>query len=148
MSPKLKEMFFLLCAAGAILLALIFWARRGEITPDFPLVTGEMVAADAEKNAKAAEAEMAANRAKQRAAQARKVYACEKDDDCMRVEKHPCGCSEGPDAITAVNAQMIVEFNRTLPNVTAACAETASVERECSPSARPACVKNMCKMVF
>lgn len=148
MTPKLKDMFFVLFAAGAVLLAIFFWSHRGEIAVDFPVVTQNMIDADAAQNAKAAADSEAASRAQKRAQQARRIFACETDDQCMRVEKNPCGCSAGPEEVVAINGMFFDEFSRTLPNMTVTCPDAVSTEKECSPSARPACVQKMCKIVY
>lgn len=93
-----------------------------------------------------------ANRVEKKAkreARLRRVYACQTDDDCIIVDKDPCGCAAGPKGVTAINVNFITDFNE-LNNQqgTKACSDVVSTERECSPTAKGVCVSRVCKIRY
>ena len=83
-------------------------------------------------------------------ARRRRIISCKQDDDCIIVDKDPCGCLIGPQGVTAINALHTVEFDRSQSKTVAkACPEDEpSTVRECAPTARAACVKKQCKIVY
>jgi predicted phosphoribosyltransferase len=83
-------------------------------------------------------------------ARRRRIVSCTENDDCIIVDKDPCGCLIGPKGVTAINALYTLDFDKLqTKSVTKACPETEpSVVRECAPTARAACVKKQCKIVY
>lgn len=143
MNPRIKDVILLLCAIGVIALIPVFIYRTGTIETDMPEFTSEMLVSTAQQARKSAH-----QQAEQR--KVRKLLTCEIDDDCIIVDKDPCGCLVGPQGVTAINASYTFEFNKEMENVMAkACPETEpSQEKECSPTARPVCRENACRIVY
>ncbi len=143
MNKHIKNIFFAVCA-GAIILAIpMLLAHHTPLQVDLVKLDAQEIAAQKEA---AAEAEKQAARQ----ARAARVYACSTDEDCIIVDKDPCGCSAGPKGVVAINVNHIVDFNamNNKNAVTSACAETVSQEKECSPSARPVCKARRCKIEY
>ena len=66
---------------------------------------------DAAEMAAQKEAAQQAEKQAQREARARRVYACQSDEDCIIVEKDPCGCAVGPKGVVAINVNFVTDFN-------------------------------------
>jgi adenine-specific DNA glycosylase len=81
---------------------------------------------------------------------ARRMYRCETDEDCVIVDKDPCGCWVGPSGVTAINVAYILDFNKmTQKSLAKTCPDTEpSVDKECSPSARAVCKEKVCRIVY
>ena len=97
------------------------------------------------------EAKQEAQERARRIAKARSVnFACKADEDCIIVDKDPCGCLVGPKGVVAINASRSLEFTKSLGNVLAkACPDGApSQEKECSPNARAVCRNKTCKIIY
>ncbi len=115
-----------------------------------PALSREELAANKEDYQKQ-EAQQEAQERARRIAKARAVnFACQSDEDCIIVDKDPCGCLVGPKGVVAINAARTLEFNKTLENVMAkACPDGApSQEKECSPNARAVCRNKTCKIIY
>lgn len=147
----IKSILLLVCAGVAILLSFTFYSRRSLIEVDMPLVTGEMVQERQEDLKKEEKRRQNAQIARVQAEQEEKMLLCETDDDCIIVDKDPCGCLKGPEGVTAINSAMSLEFSRLLEPLFAkatSCASVASTEKECSPSAHAVCEQKKCKIVY
>lgn len=144
MKRKTRDSIALLCALVLLVLLPFFLSHTSPIVVELPEIKQEEVLAQEEKEQK--KAQVKAVRAK-----TRKIYACETDEDCIIVDKDPCGCLIGPAGVTAINALYTLEFNSViLKNVVAqTCPDTApSTEKECSPGAQAVCQANTCKIVY
>lgn len=96
------------------------------------------------------QAQQQAEHAAAERARVRRIFSCETDEDCIIVDKDPCGCWAGPSGVTAINSARALEFNRLQGRaLTKACPDgEPSKERECSPSARAVCQEKTCKIVY
>lgn len=144
MNRKMRDRIALFCAFVLLALLPFFLSRTRPIAVDLPEISKEEVVAQEEKEQK--KAQVKAVRAK-----TRKIYACESDEDCIIVDKDPCGCLIGPAGVTAINALYTLEFNSmNLQNVVAkTCPDTApSTEKECSATAQAVCQAQTCKIVY
>ncbi len=143
MKFKIKEIFLLLCAVGALAVIPVFLKQDNPIEVFVPEVDVAKLAAKEEKQQKAAEKSAAQ-------AKAQRMISCQADEDCIIVDKDPCGCLVGPQGVTAINAAYTLDFNKFQSNlVTKACPEgEPSTEQECSPFAQAVCAENVCKIVY
>ncbi len=151
MNPKIKGLCLLICAAFVLVMAFSFFFRATPIEVQMPLVTKQMVEENQQaiKNAEERRQSEAAQR--RRAELQASFHRCQADSDCIIVDRDPCGCLKGPEGVTAINANMSLEFSRFLEKraaVAEVCPSIGSVERECSATARPVCQQNMCKIVY
>ena len=148
---KIKALFLLICAGVVLLLAVIFFSRGNPIEVQMPKVTVAMVE-DYQSKIKAAQnKKQDAAAARKRAELEVRMYQCTHNDDCIIVDQDPCGCLKGPEGVTAINAAFSLEFSRLMQEGTSGstvCPSVGSTERECSASARPACVQNRCKILY
>ena len=143
MKSKIKATILILCALGALGLIPVFFQNAQPIEVIAPqLNTREL----AEKEAQ--EQKVAAAQDKQM--RARRMLRCQTSDDCIIVDKDPCGCLVGPKGVIAINANFTLDFNRLQEKVMAkACPDTLpSEEKECSPSAQAVCENNLCKITY
>lgn len=133
----------MVCTAGALFLIPLF------LTHDDPIEV-DIVKLDAQEMAAKKEAAAKAEKQAQRQARAARVYSCKEDDDCIIVDKDPCGCGIGPKGVTAINVNYIVDFNaiNSQNSIMTSCPQTPSREKECSPSARPVCKAHRCKISY
>lgn len=135
-----------LCLCGAVLIGMILsLLMRNSTTLDVevPVVHAEEITAKEEAQHKAAK-ESAAR------AMQRRIFSCAADEDCIIVDKDPCGCLVGPQGVTAINASYTIDFNKLQEkNVTKACPEVApSASQECSPTAHAVCEARTCKIAY
>ncbi len=143
MKNKIKSLCLLICAACVLVLIPVFFTQDHPIEVSVPVLTEQQAAAQEEAQQKAAQA--SAHKAK-----VRRIFRCQTDDDCVIVDKDPCGCLVGPEGVTAINAAHTLEFNTMQSGVLAkACPNgTPSRENECSPLARAVCRENMCHIDY
>ena len=143
MKAKLKAACLLICALGILLLIPVFLSKDEPITVSVPLLDAAQMEAKEAQEQKAAE--QAAAQAKRR-----RLYSCTVDEDCIIVDKDPCGCLVGPQGVTAINAAYTLDFNRQQSNlITKACPEgEPSMEKECSPTAQAVCEQNYCTIIY
>ena len=144
-------MFLLVCAAMVVLLILAFSAETEPIKTDMPRITQQMV--EERKATKASEETQRHNEeaARHRAEVLNRMYRCQEDDQCVIVDKDPCGCLKGPSGVTAINGEWSLEFSKLMDKKfasTTACPSAASQERECSPSAKAVCKSGRCTIVY
>ena len=143
MKKLIKNVFLLACTGGVVCLIALFMTHDSPIPVDIPALDSAEIAAQKEA---AAQAEKEA----QRQAHAKRVYSCSTDEDCLIVDKDPCGCAAGPKGVVAININYITDFNAINAQrmVTKACAEVLSREKECSPTAHAVCKARTCKIVY
>lgn len=141
---KLIQNIWLLICAGVILVSIpLLLSHNQTIEVSVPRLTQEELA---EKKKAADQAAKAA----QRKHRANRMYACKEDDDCIIVDKDPCGCTIGPKGVTAINVNYITDFDalNNTPFGTKTCPDTSSIEKECSPSAHAVCKSRTCKIAY
>lgn len=143
MKFKIKEIILLVCALGALGLIPVFLSK------DQPIEVSVPVLDLAQLEAKEAKQQQAAVESAEQA-KMRRMVSCTVNEDCIIVDKDPCGCLVGPQGVTAINAAYTLDFNKLQSNLVAkACPEGApSAERECSPSAQPVCLENVCRIAY
>ncbi len=142
MKSKMKEIFLLACAGVVFVLIPLFISQDNPIPVSLPELDANKIA-EQEAEQKKIAAEQAA-RAKER-----RMFACEVDEDCIIVDKDPCGCLVGPEGVTTINAAYTLDFNSKQKMITKACPEgDPSTEAQCSPNAAARCVENQCKIVY
>ena len=112
MKYKIKEMLLLCCAVGVIALLPLLYSKDAPIEVSVPALNSQEMDAKAEEQHK----EAAAAAAK---AQVRRMYRCQADEDCIIVDKDPCGCLVGPSGVTAINAEFTLDFNKMQSNLVA-----------------------------
>lgn len=143
MKAKIKAVWLLVCAVLAVLLIPVFLSKDEPIEVYVPLLDqAQLEAKEAQKQKEAAQA---AAQLRQR-----RMYSCTVDEDCIIVDKDPCGCLVGPKGVVAINASYTLEFNRqnTSP-IAKACPEgEPSIEKECSPTAQAVCERHYCKIIY
>lgn len=143
MKSKIHSFVLLIFAGCGILLIPLFLANDNPIEVTMPSISKQEMEKKAEQEKQAAKA--ASVKAK-----TRRMYSCQVNEDCIIVDKDPCGCLVGPSGVVAINASYTLDFNRTQASqVTKACPDTEpSQERECSATAEAVCLKNVCKIVY
>lgn len=143
MKNKIKSFCLLGCAACVLVSIPVFFSKDLPIEVSMPVLTEQQAAAQEEAQQKAAQA--SAHKAK-----VRRVFRCQADEDCIIVDKDPCGCLVGPSGVTAINASYTLDFNKMQSGVLAkACPDRApSQEKECSPSAQAVCRENVCHIDY
>ncbi|MBR4591838.1 MAG: hypothetical protein IKO35_01345 [Elusimicrobiaceae bacterium] len=140
---RIKNIIFLVLAGLVLLLIPLFLSKDEPIPVDFPRLTQQEV--EAREEQKQQEAQTAAQKEKMR-----RIYGCQTDEDCIIVDKDPCGCLIGPQGVTAINALYTLEFNQMQSrSITKTCPDTPpSKARDCSPSAQAVCRANTCKIEY
>lgn len=143
MKKLIKNVFLLVCTGVVVCLIGLFMTHDSPIPVEIPALDAAELAAKKEEAA-------AAEKEAQRQARARRVYSCKADEDCIIVDKDPCGCAVGPKGVVAVNVNYLTDFNalNSQKMVTKACSEVLSREKECSPSARAVCKAHTCKITY
>ncbi len=148
---QIKAILLLICAGAAILLSLAFYSRRNMIEVQMPLVTKNMVAERQAEIEKQEKRRQNAKDARKKAELEERLVSCTVNEDCIIVDKDPCGCLRGPEGVTAINSSMSLEFSSMMEAAFAqatSCPSEGSTERECSASARPVCEQQHCKIVY
>lgn len=143
MKSKIKNIWWLVCAVLVLLSIPVFWANRTVIEVNIPLITGEDLKEKEEQTQKISHAVALRNTK-------RRIFECQVDDDCIIVDKDPCGCIAGPSGVTAINAAMTVDYENIYhPSQVKECPNKApSVLRECSPRAQAVCREKTCKIIY
>lgn len=143
MKKMIKNISLLVCAGVIAVLVVLVLTNSTPIEINVPHITADELAAKKKEAAQTAKAEYR----KQRLS---KMYTCQADDDCLIVDKDPCGCGAGPKGVTAINVAYITDFNEINNKSfgTISCPEKNSREKECSPSARAVCQAKRCKIVY
>ena len=143
MNKRIRDCVAFFCAVGLLVLLTMFMMHIRPIEVDLPQISMQDITAHQEKEQK--KAQESAARAK-----IRKIYACETDEDCIIVDKDPCGCAAGPSGVTAINALYTLEFNslNLKRSIAKTCAEIPSTEKECSPNAQAVCRSKTCTITY
>ena len=144
MKNKIKNILYICLAVFVLALIPLFLGQISPTQVDLPELSLQELEEQEQVRQKAAHA--SAQRALER-----KMFRCEQDDDCIIVDKDPCGCLVGPKGITTINAAYTLEFTKKQSRgiMAEACPDGApSQEKECSASARPVCQEHVCKIVY
>ena len=148
---QLRGLVLLICAAGAILFAFVFFSKPVPIEVSMARVTPQMVEENKAKVEEEEKLHQAQEAARKRAELEVRLYRCSSDEDCIIVDKDPCGCLRGPQGVTAINSNLSLEFSRLMDKQFAGpkmCPSTPSTQKECSPSARAVCEAKHCKIAY
>ena len=143
MKKIVNNVCLLVCTACVLMLIPLFLSHDVPIQVEIPRLDAQELAEQKEATAKAEKEAV-------RKARLNRVYSCQIDEDCIIVDKDPCGCAAGPKGVTAINVNFITEFNalNQSKTVTKTCNEVLSQEQECSPSAQAVCKAHSCKIVY
>ena len=142
MNKMIKNVILIAATTGVVFLIPLFLAHDSPIEVVVPQL-------DAQEMAAKKEAAEQAEKQAQKEARARRVYACKTDEDCIIVDKDPCGCSIGPKGVVAINVNFITDFNTmNSKQVTKACPDTVFTEKECSAKAEAVCRAHTCKISY
>jgi len=143
MKKMFKSTWLLICSGVLAVFMLACFVNNQPIPIDMPSFTQEELAAKKQEAAKEA-------RATERRHKLVQMYACKTDEDCVIVDKDPCGCAAGPKGVTAINVAYLPEFDslNNTPFGTKSCPEISSTEKECSLSARAVCQAKHCKITY
>ena len=145
MNHKVRDLFLLVCS-GLVLVALpILMTQLSPIQVDLPTIAKEEVEETENTQQRQQQSKAAAARAR-----LQKISRCETDEDCIIVDKDPCGCLSGPSGVTAINALYTLEFDKIQSrSMTKTCPDAEpSTEKECSDTAQAVCRANMCKIIY
>lgn len=143
MNSKIKNIIVLCCTIGVCCLIPVFYMRGGVIDINLPAIDAKMLAEKVEKTQKAVQRTAVQRRN-------RKMVSCQVDDDCIIVDKDPCGCLVGPKGVTAINVEYTLEFNKMQEGLLAKACPTGkpSRQKECSPNAQAVCRANVCRIKY
>ena len=143
MKKIIKNTVLLVCAGLIVILIPVLFSNDSPI----PVNVSHLNLQELEEQEKQRQAEQQKVLQEQRKD---RVNRCAHNDDCIIVDKDPCGCLIGPKGVTAINALYTIDFNMLQEkSVTKTCPTTApSTVRECSPSAHAVCVKKRCKIAY
>ncbi len=143
MKKMITNIFLLTCTICVLMLIPLFMAHDSPIVVKIPRLSSEELLAKKEASAKAEQAAA-------RKVRLNRIYSCQQDEDCLIVDKDPCGCAAGPSGVVAINVNYITDFNALQGSkmLTKACADQVSVIKECSPSARAVCKAHVCKIDY
>lgn len=142
MNKTIKNVGLLVAIMAVAFLIPLFWTHDAPIKVSIPQL-------DAAEMAAQKEATQQAEKQAQREARIRRMYACQSDEDCIIVEKDPCGCAVGPKGVVALNVNFVTDFNTlNSKQITTACPDTISTEKECSAEAQAVCRARTCKITY
>ncbi len=142
MKNKIQSLLYVVAAVVVFVISYGIYQQRTPI--NVPMA--EINSADWEAQKAAAEQSTARAASLSRA---RKLVACETDEDCVIVDKDPCGCVVGPQGVTAINVGQIEEFNKNLSQITQSCPDNApSTQAQCSPTAQAVCRERACTIIY
>ncbi|MBO7238160.1 MAG: hypothetical protein J6U96_02565 [Elusimicrobiaceae bacterium] len=148
---KLYGLLLLICAGGAMFLTILFFAQPAPIEVKMVRLDEEMVKENEAKMKEEEKRQQAAHAAQARADLEKRLYRCKSNEECIIVDKDPCGCARGPQGVTAINSDLSLEYSKLMEKKFAkieVCPDVASKEKECSPKARPVCEANRCKIAY
>ena len=151
MTNQVKSIILFSCALVVLLFAVFFYSRIVPIEASMPAITRQMVLENQEQQQAQATKRQTAALARWKAELETKLYTCSSHEDCIIVDKDPCGCLNGPEGVTAINSEMVLDFSRLIQkqfSKTTSCPTVGSLEKECSSSARPVCIENNCKIIY
>lgn len=142
MNKMIKNVVLIVAITVVVFLIPLFLAHDSPIEVNIPQL-------DAAEMAAQKEATQQAEKQAQREARIRRIYACKSDEDCIIVEKDPCGCTVGPKGVVAINVNFVTDFNAiNSKQITTACPDTISTEKECSEHAQAVCRARTCKITY
>lgn len=143
MKKIITNVFLLVCTAVVLLLIPLFMSHDSPIPVEIPHLSSEELAAQKEAAAKI-------EREAAQKARIQRVYSCKKNEDCIIVDKDPCGCAIGPKGVVAINVNYITDFDilNKAKMVTKTCPSKVSKVKECSPSAHGVCKAKTCKIAY
>ena len=142
MNKLIKNVILVVATVVVLFLIPLFLSHDQPIEVTIPQL-------DAQELASKKEAAEQAEKQAQKEARIRRIYACQTNEDCLIVDKDPCGCAAGPKGVTAININFITEFNAINAQQGAkACPDTVSTEQECSATAEAVCVARTCKIRY
>lgn len=142
MKKKIRKVALIACIVLVVGLTGLFLSHDSVIEVTVPQVSAAQIAAQKEVEAKQ-------NQAIQRQKLLSRIVSCRADEDCIIVDKDPCGCAAGPRGVTAVNVNYITQFTQINKQPsTKTCSETLSSVKECSPNARAVCKAHICKIKY
>ena len=142
MKKQVKNALYICLSVGILALLPLLIYKSQPVQVALPDIDLQEIAQQKELQHKAAQAAAARETL-------RRVFDCATDEDCIIVDKDPCGCLIGPEGVTAINAAETLTFNKIHSNTLAkACPEIPSTVLECSPSAQAVCRNNRCKIEY
>ena len=147
----IKNVLFLVCAALIVLLIPVFIKHDQPFYVEMPsLDTIKLDEIREQEYIQIQEEQKEKREAQAMAQRANTLIACSKDEECVIVDKHPCGCLVGPRGVTAINIAHISDFNdRVQRRATTASCPTGnpSTEGFCSPTAHAVCRHKTCRII-
>lgn len=147
----IRNILLIICTTGAFWLSVVFFSHPAPIAVSTPALTRQMVEQSEEQMQQEKQKQQEAAAAQWRAELAKRMYNCQADEECIIVDKDPCGCLKGPASVTSINADFSLEFSKLMDKKFASmevCPAVGSTEKECSPSARPVCKDNRCQIAY
>ena len=142
MNKMIKNVVLIVVTAVVVFLIPLFLTHDSPTQVDVPHLNAQEIAAQKEATEQA-------EKQAQKEARIRRVYACQTEEDCIVVDKDPCGCAAGPQGVTAINVGQITAFNSINNQQGAkACPDVISTEKECSATAQAVCVAHTCKIRY
>lgn len=151
MISKIHTLLLLIASGIALLLALIFFLHPDAIEAQAPLLTKQMLEEYQAQQQQTTQKRQNEAAARKRAELEAKIDLCETNEECIIVDKDPCGCLKGPEYVTTINSNFSLEYSRLMEKrfaATTTCPSIGSSEKECSASARAVCVEKHCKIVY
>ena len=151
MNIKIKGIFLLVCSACVILLALLFFSGSQALEVSVPTFDEQMINQFLTQKAAAEQKRFNAQAARERAELQVQIYRCNNNEECVIVDKDPCGCLRGPSGVTAINAEWSLEFSKLIEKEFESgisCPSVASTQDECSATAKAVCLENRCQIVW
>ena len=151
MISKIHTILLLVASGIVLLLAFIFFMHPDPIEAQAPLLTKQMLEDYQAQQQQTAQKRQSEAAARKRAELEAKLKLCETSEECIIVDKDPCGCLKGPEFVTAINSNFSLEYSRMMEkrfSATTACPSVGSVEKECSASARAVCQEKHCKIIY
>ena len=151
MNKKIYGCWLLICSAMVLMLSGVFFKYNEPIPAEAPFLTQQVVEEHKEQLQQETQKRKNIEASQKRAELENKMSRCSEDEQCIIVDKDPCGCLQGPAAVTAINSEYAYEFSKLMDkqfSATTSCPSTASEERECSASATAVCRNNHCKIIY
>ena len=151
MKSRLYTVLIGVCIAGTLGLSVLFFLRYEPVSVEIPILTAQLLQENHAQIAQSAQQRQNAEAARKRQALEARMYSCQTREDCVIVDKHPCGCLKGPTGVTAINGSYSLEFSKLMDKQfsdTVSCPSVASTEKECAPSARAICRESRCEIIY
>lgn len=151
MSHRIQEVLLFICAVVVALLAVSFFMRAVPIQAQAPLLTEQLLNENRAELEQQEQKRQHTQAARRRAELEKHLYQCQANEDCIIVDKNPCGCLKGPNGVTAINSTHVMEFARMMEKQfpsTVSCPSVGSAERECSATATAVCDRGRCRIAY